>query len=68
MGKLPQHFLLDLLVIEVVIKLHIVSSARHFGQSVSRLALNQPVLYYACPAYASHVMTLQAQLKAEDEA
>ncbi|KAL8852641.1 MAG: hypothetical protein Q9221_002521 [Calogaya cf. arnoldii] len=48
--------------------LDIVSSARHFGHSVPRLALKEPVLYYACLAYASHVMTLQGRLTPEDEA
>ncbi|KAL8674233.1 MAG: hypothetical protein Q9168_001358 [Polycauliona sp. 1 TL-2023] len=48
--------------------LDIASSARHFGQSVPRLALSEPVLYYACLAYASHVMTLQGRLKPDDEA
>lgn len=54
--------------VESTTKLDIVSSARHFGQSVPRLALREPVLYYACLAYASHVMTLQGQLTPEDEA
>lgn len=54
--------------VESTTKLDIVSSARHFGQSVPRLALREPVLYYACLAYASHVMTLQGQLTPEDKA
>lgn len=47
---------------DAVEKLDIVSSLRHFGQTVPRLALTEPVLYYACLAYASHVMFLKGKL------
>ena len=48
--------------------LDIVSPARHFGQTVPRLALTEPVLFYACLAYASHVMSLMEKVdKASEE-
>lgn len=43
-------------------QLDIASSHRHFGQTVPRLALTEPVLYYACLAYASHVLFLKGKL------
>lgn len=44
-------------------KLDIVSPARHFGQTVPRIALREPVLYYACLAYSAHVMSLMGKLE-----
>ena len=44
------------------LQLDIVSASRHFGQTVPRLAITQAVLYYACLAYASHVLCLQGDL------
>lgn len=43
--------------------LDIVSPARHFGQTVPRLALSEPVLYCACLAYSAHVMFLTGQIE-----
>ena len=44
-------------------QLDIVSSRRHFGQTVTRMALLEPVLYAACLAYASHVLYLNSALE-----
>ncbi|KAJ6030191.1 uncharacterized protein N7446_000748 [Penicillium canescens] len=38
--------------------LDIVSSDRSFSQTVPSLALHKPALYYACLAYAAHVLSL----------
>ncbi|KAM6530492.1 hypothetical protein FALCPG4_008619 [Fusarium falciforme] len=42
--------------------LDIASSRQHFGRTVPRLALEDPVLYHACLAYASHVLLLHGML------
>ena len=47
--------------------LDIVSSARHLGQSIPRLALLHPVLLYACLAYASHITCLMGKLEQSTE-
>ncbi|KAH6986656.1 hypothetical protein EDB80DRAFT_731789 [Ilyonectria destructans] len=42
--------------------LDIASSCQHFGRTVPRLALKDPVLYHACLAYAAHVLLLHGML------
>ncbi|KAJ5811984.1 hypothetical protein N7474_008285 [Penicillium riverlandense] len=42
--------------------LDIASSDRHFGETVPKLALVTPVLFYACLAYASRVLVLMKEL------
>ncbi|EXA46426.1 hypothetical protein FOVG_07141 [Fusarium oxysporum f. sp. pisi HDV247] len=42
--------------------LDIASSRQHFGRTVPRLALKDPVLYHACLAYASRVLLLHGML------
>jgi hypothetical protein len=44
-------------------KLDDVSPERHFGRTVPRLALSEPVLFYACLAFASYVMVLWGKLE-----
>ncbi|KAI9815141.1 MAG: hypothetical protein M1827_002984 [Pycnora praestabilis] len=47
--------------------LDIVCPDRHFGQSIPKLALKEPVLYYACLAYASHVLFLLGRIDKSTE-
>lgn len=45
-----------------MVKLDIVTPERHLSQTVPRLAVYSPVLYYACLSYASNIMNAKGEI------